>query len=159
MHTALISRQPVERVCATLRHAQTRAPAVPPSYSVVKSFPALPIQQSKAVTIALSVVNHASGLSEAPASVRLLAGSQSSHAPHPAQLRCLIDLGVFLTAFPQRVETREENMFNLDEKLKNLEMASIDEWLNDPKSYACPECGIVTQCYTNCPLQVFGDQA
>ena len=48
------SRQPVERVKATLRHAQARAPAVRLSYSVVKSFPALPIQQSKAVTIALS---------------------------------------------------------------------------------------------------------
>ncbi len=83
---------------------------MPSSYSVVKSFPALPIQQSKAVTIALSVVNHASGLSEAPMNVRLLAGSQSSHAPHPAQLRCLNDLGVFLAAFPQRVETREEVM-------------------------------------------------
>jgi hypothetical protein len=39
---------------ATLRHAQARPPTVPPSYSVVKSFPALPIQQSKTVTIALS---------------------------------------------------------------------------------------------------------
>ena len=108
MHTALISRQPVGRVKATPRHALARAPAVPPSYSVVKSFPALPIQQSKTVTIALSVVNHASGLSGAPINVRLLAGSQSSHAPHPAQLRCLNDLGVFLAAFPQRVETRQE---------------------------------------------------
>ena len=38
----------------------------------VKSFPALPIQQSKAVMITLSVVNHASVVSGAPASVRLL---------------------------------------------------------------------------------------
>jgi len=51
----------------------------------VKSFPALPIQQSKAVMITLSVVNHASVVSGAPASVRLLAGSQSSHAPRLAQ--------------------------------------------------------------------------
>jgi len=39
---------------ATLRHARTSPPTVLLSYSVVKSFPALPIQQSKAVTIALS---------------------------------------------------------------------------------------------------------
>ena len=51
----------------------------------VKSFPTLPIQQSKAVMITLSVVNHASVVSGAPASVRLLAGSQSSHAPRLAQ--------------------------------------------------------------------------
>jgi hypothetical protein len=57
------SRQPVERVyvthcahsCATLRHAQAHAPTMLLSYSVVKSFPTLPIQQSKAVMIALSV--------------------------------------------------------------------------------------------------------
>ena len=93
---------------STLRHPQARPPTVLLSYSVVKSFPALPIQQSKAVTIALSVVNHASVVSGAPMNVRLLAGSQSSHAPHPAQLRCLNDLGVFLAAFPQRVEMMEK---------------------------------------------------
>jgi hypothetical protein len=153
MHSALISRQSVGASKAALRHPQARAPAVPSSYSVVKSFPALPIQQSKAVTIALSVVNHASGLSEAPTSVRLLAGSQSSHAPHPAQLRCLNDLGVFLAAFPQRVETREEVM----NELQDISFIMIDEMLNDTASYACPECGIVTQCYTNCPLQVKGN--
>ncbi len=43
-------------------------------------------------------------------------------------------------------------MFNLDNILRELEMANIDEMLNDHKSYACPECGIVTQCYTNCPV-------
>jgi hypothetical protein len=105
MHSALISRQPVERVKATLRHAQARPPTVLPSYSVVKSFPALPIQQSKAVMIALGVVNHASAMSGAPASVRLLAGSQSSHAPHPAHMRCLSDLGVSLYAYSHQVDT------------------------------------------------------
>jgi hypothetical protein len=108
MHTALISRQSVERVKATLRHTQARPPAVLLSYSVIKSFPALPIQQSKAVMIALSVVNHASVVSEAPASVRLLAGSQSSHAPHPAHQRCLSDLGVLIYAFSHQVETRRK---------------------------------------------------
>jgi hypothetical protein len=131
---------------------------VPSSYSVVKSFPALPIQQRKAVTIALSVVNHASGLSEAPTSVRLLAGSQSSHAPHPAQLRCLNDLGVFLAAFPQRVETRKEIMFDFDQENDlSIEYAAFDEFLSqETKPYACPECGIVDACYTNCPLLSLG---
>jgi hypothetical protein len=40
--------------------------------------------------------------------VRLLAGSQSSHAPHPAHMRCLNDLGVLIYAFPHRVETRRK---------------------------------------------------
>jgi predicted RNA-binding Zn-ribbon protein involved in translation (DUF1610 family) len=35
----------------------------------------------------------------------------------------------------------------------DMSCAMIDEMLNDETSYACPECGIVTQCYTNCPLQ------
>jgi len=47
---------------------------------------------------------------------------------------------------------RKVVMFNLDDKLRELEMAEIDRMLNDQKSYACPECGIVTQCYTNCPI-------
>jgi hypothetical protein len=90
---------------STLRHPQARPPTVLLSYSVVKSFPALPIQQSKAVTIALSVVNHASVVSGAPANVRLLAGSQSIHAPHPAHLRCLSDLGVLIYAYSHQVDT------------------------------------------------------
>ena len=53
----------------------------------VKSFPALPILQSKAVMITLSVVNHASVVSGAPINVRLLAGSQSIHAPRLAHMR------------------------------------------------------------------------
>jgi hypothetical protein len=77
------------------------------SYSVVKSFPALPIQQSKAVMIALSVVNHASVVSGAPMNVRLLAGSQSSHAPRLAHMRYPIDLGVLIYAFSHQVETDE----------------------------------------------------
>jgi len=44
----------------------------PACYHMVKSFPALPIQQSKAVMITLSVVNHASVVSGAPMNVRLL---------------------------------------------------------------------------------------
>jgi hypothetical protein len=43
------------RSCAMLRHARTHAPAMLLSYSVVKSFLTLLIQQSKAVTISLSV--------------------------------------------------------------------------------------------------------
>jgi hypothetical protein len=66
-------------------HAQAHATTVRLSYSVVKSFPTLPIQQSKAVMITLSVVNHASVVSGAPMNVRLLAGSQSIHAPRLAQ--------------------------------------------------------------------------
>lgn len=90
-----------------LRHTQARALQVLLSYSVVKSFPALPIQQSKAVMITLSVVNHASVVSEAPMNVRLLAGSQSSHAPRLAHLRYPIDLGVLIYAFSHQVETDE----------------------------------------------------
>lgn len=85
--------------------------------------------------------------------VRPLAGSRSSHAPRPAHQRCPSDLGVFIAAFPQRVETREEEM----NELEDLSFIMIDEMLNDTASYACPECGIVTQCYTNCPLQAKGN--
>jgi hypothetical protein len=92
---------------AMLRHTQARPPTVLLSYSVIKSFPALPIQQSNAVMIALSVVNHASVVSEAPINVRLLAGSQSSHAPRLAHKRYPSDLGVFLYAFSHQVETDE----------------------------------------------------
>jgi hypothetical protein len=66
------------RSCAMLRHARAHAPALPPSYSVVKSFPALPIQQSKAVTISLSVGYGSAILSES-SRLRL----------HPAHLACL----------------------------------------------------------------------
>ena len=64
--------------------------------------------------------------------VRLLAGSQSSHAPHPALSRCLNDLGVFLAAFPQRVEMME----------KGNEMKK--------KTYNCPNCGVVSKCEPEC---------
>jgi len=139
MHSALISRQSVGASKAALRHPQARAPAMPSSYSVVKSFPALPIRQSKAVTIALSVVNHASGLSEAPASVRLLAGSQSSHAPHPAQLRCLIDLGVFLAAFPQRVETEKKG--TTMHTIRNIVLQDTQcQWCGDYAVIECTTC-------------------
>lgn len=34
----------------------------------------------------------------------------------------------------------------------------LDDMLEDEaKSYACPECGIVTKCYTDCPLQMKGN--
>ncbi len=85
MHTALISRQSVG--VSKPRYDILRLVLLQCSYHTpnVKSFPALPIQQSKAVMITLSVVNHASVVSGAPASVRLLADSQSSHAPRLAQ--------------------------------------------------------------------------
>ena len=66
------------RSSAMLRHAQAHAPAMPPSYSVVKSFPTLPIRQSKAVTIALSVGYGSAILSES-SRLRL----------HPTLLPCL----------------------------------------------------------------------
>lgn len=55
--------------------------------------------------------------------VRLLACSQSSHAPHPALSRCLNDLGVFLTAFPQRVEMMEKG----NKKMIKCYVCGIDD--------------------------------
>jgi lipopolysaccharide biosynthesis regulator YciM len=43
------------------------------------------------------------------------------------------------------------------DELQDISFIMIDEMLNDTASYACPECGIVTQCYTDCPLQVKGN--
>jgi hypothetical protein len=69
--------------------------------------------------IALSVVNHASVVSGAPMNVRLLAGSQSSHAPHPAHLRCLSDLGVLIYAFSHQVRTERKDYKMNDSELED----------------------------------------
>ena len=54
MPSACLCRS-LRRSAITLRRPNARPPTVLLSYSVVKSFPTLPIRQSKAVTISLSV--------------------------------------------------------------------------------------------------------
>lgn len=45
----------------------------------------------------------------------------------------------------------------MSDELKAIVDDMILEMLYKTDAYACPECGIVTQCYTECPLQMKGN--
>ena len=65
--------------------------------------------------------------------------SQSSHAPHPALSRCLIDLGVSISAFPQRVETEKKG--TTMHTIRNIVLQDTQcQWCGDYAVIECTTC-------------------